>query len=265
MKKLSVFFILLACFAQPVAPTRAAKSLTVIITQAQLDAVIDSLPNRARLQLIKNIDGTPQELLVAILPGRFAITFRIQQSRSSGPDYYYVVLLPTLQNGKITCTVDRIWLKDKWLTRNDLGKPNPYIATTNADATCEMFLSPFLVGYGPGAMIARFSAGYADLTVEIGGNLLPGAPPPAVVAGCEVYWWHSIGYLHSTPDWNSPFLGTVSDEARVLAWKHFWLKVETDSGTVGWVYPEWAIGDARCIGRAGNGNPIWVVLDSSDY
>src|SRR5215468_10254178 len=133
MKRVIVVFILLACFAQPVAPASAARSLTLIITQPQLDAVIESLPNRGQLQLVKNIDGTPQQLLVAILPGRLTINFRIQHARSSGVDYYYVVLLPALQNGKITCTVDRIWLKDKWITQNDLVKPNPYIASMNAD------------------------------------------------------------------------------------------------------------------------------------
>src|SRR5258708_2679733 len=188
MKKLTVILIFMVCITGYISPTHAAKSVTFIITQQQLDAIIEGLPNLGQLQAIKNIDGAPLNLGVGILPGRFAISFRTKKTATSRPDFYYIVLLPTLQNGKINCTIDRIWLKDKWLTRDDLSKPNPYLTSTNGDAYCTMFLTPFLAGYGPGAMVTQTTLGYTDLTIADSCDLALGSPPLSSVSICNHYY-----------------------------------------------------------------------------
>jgi hypothetical protein len=241
---LFITLILLSMFRSP-SEILASHQRNLVITETQLSKVFQQNPFSTTLT------SEPIRMrTLGVMNGQFRI-FLATQKTVSVQNFYYIWMQPQLSNGKITCTVIQIEVTGQVYTQHELLQPNPYFSSLNADNYCNGFLSPFLVGYGSGAVIEKLELKNHTVMIDLGGTVSSDAPPPLVMAGCTAHkgiWWGNLN-VRSGPGLNYPIIAVIEDysiDSPVLDWNDNWLKINYE-GTVGWVWKHFARGGRLCM------------------
>ena len=232
------------------------------ITVDQLNAVFRRVPFTSPLtsELLRS-------QFINIINGQFRISLQVVNTHD--PKYstykeYYMWLVPKVRDGKIACTISQIQVEGKLFTQRDLLQPNPYFANLDGTPYCDSFLSPFLVGYGPSAVVNSVTLKNRMVMIELGGTLLPNAPHPIIVAGCSIYAsWFDLN-LRSGPGREYAVLTVIRNfdvGAPVLDWRGDWLKINY-KGTIGWIWKYYAGQEVLCIPNYHKSSAAWLRSDA---
>jgi len=251
---------LLITILQPPQPIHADHQHGPTITVDQLNAVFPRVPFSTPLTSEPIFDRR-----IDIVNGQFVIFIQVKNKAKTDLKFYYIWLKPQAVNGKVGCTITRIQVEGKLYTQRDLTQPNPYFANTNGDAYCNSFLSPFLVGYGSGAVVNNITLKYRMVMIDLGGTLFPDAPHPIIVAGCSIYGaWDTVN-LRSGPGREYAVLTVIigfNENAPVMDWCGDWLKINY-KGMIGWIwkyYAGWY--EVTCIPNYHKSSPAWLRSDA---
>ena len=259
----SIFIVLMLCvlLGWQRHSVYAQQQKTIIITEAQINAVVSRLSDPNQLKIIR-ADGDAIKPYVIVGNGHFLIFYQLQKTKTARPQLYDIWLTPRVAGGKISCAITKLQINDQILTAQELGQPNPFVTDLSADAYCNIFLQPFLAGYA-GAQVTEMTLKNNMAFLSLSGELSPDAPPPAVIAGCKVHN-HTYDQLsvRSGPDLSYPRLTMFGplDEATLLGWQGDWVKVNFE-GTVGWVWKNWVSGGSICQAIMGRPDEVWVRSD----
>jgi hypothetical protein len=258
---LIVIFMLVFGANQPT-KVRAQDHRSITITGAQLAHVL------VKSGFTSPLSADPiQLILVNVADEQFTISIYVRRTVPHNLDFIWIK--PSLDAGKITCTISKIVANDRIWTQRELTQPNPYFSNLNADTYCNMLLSPFIVGFGPGAVLKSLTLKHDMVFLELGGTLAPEAPIPAFVAECRVSSFSMRTNLRSGPGLEYPVLMVFDawyydkfhyHQPLVLDWQGDWLKID-NNGTVGWVWKHYAGGTRECVTSIYNRHDVWEVSD----
>jgi hypothetical protein len=263
-RKILLFAIIITLFAMFFQPqnAHAEDHRRITITDIQLSNILRAAP------FSQSLTADPVNYReIGVIDGRFMIYFRSRQAVRNAPDkFYYIWLKPELHDGRIGCTIDQIRVDGKLLTQKELMQSNPYLSDLNGDSYCNSLLNPFLVGFGPGAVINSISLPSHYFVIDLGGTLAPDAPSPVVVGGCKIYtvsWFFTLN-LRSGPGLDYPVLTVIEsfdEQSPVLDWRGDWLKINF-KGTVGWVWKYYVYGTGACLPDYSNSSEAWLRSDA---
>jgi hypothetical protein len=252
-----ITIIFLGCFGQYI-PANAQATKRVYITENHIESLISYTLQPERLKIL-NLSGVPLDLHVSVLYGQFRIEYYIQPQTAKSPfkrSYDYIWITPILNNGQISCTITKIQIGAQIMTAAILKLPNIYLTSIDATPYCDLFLAPFLKGYGINAQIVSLKLQNNMVWLDIGGTIAPDAPPPVVVAQCTVYV--STGIYHNTtinlrsgPSYDAPILRTLFSKnyedvsGKLISWQGDWVEINIE-GQIGWVWKHYAWGGQEC-------------------
>jgi hypothetical protein len=232
-------------------PVHANDTKRVYITESHIYSLINHTLRPEQLKIL-NIEGVPQDLAIGIDPGQFRVVYYLLKSATERT-YITIWIAPRLDNGQISCSVTQFQVDDQNFKGDALTKPNPYLHDLNATPYCNLFLTPFLVGYGSSSQIVSLKLQNNMVWLDIGGTIAPDAPPPVVVAQCEVtveasFYAGGTVNLRSAPSLDAPIVETMLDgtNGRLLGWNAGWVKIDQD-GQIGWFSKRFAYGGMECV------------------
>lgn len=264
MKKYAAL-IMFAMVASICVPVQANDTKRVYITESHIYSLIGHTLQAEQLKIL-NIEGVPQMLAIGIDPGQFRVVYYLRKSATERT-YITIWIAPRLENGQIFCSITQFQVNGQNFKGDALTKSNPYLHDLDATPYCNLFLTPFLRGYGSGSQVVSLKLQNNMVWLDIGGTIVPDAPPPVVVAQCKVLVGISFAFggtinLRSAPSLDAPVLETMFDgtEGRLLGWNAGWVKIDQD-GQIGWLSKPYAHGGMECLADYFRVTDAWYRSD----
>jgi hypothetical protein len=244
--------IVLIFSMQTVSPAYADHEHGPTITDAQISEVF------RHMQFSWPLTPDPIKLRsVGIRNGQFRLYVETEQPAGRLRTVYQLWLKPDVSNGKIICTTTQLWIDTKVVK-----PPSAEFAGIEPNSYCNMFLSPFLVGYGQAAVVETIKLETGTIRIGLSGTLAPHPTHPITVGRCHAYFPDGIN-IRSGPGLEYSIIQKDHGEpASVLDWNDKWVNIEVNN-TIGWVWKYFLIDlTVSCQPDYRNTIPAWLRSDA---